>query len=120
VKFVSACRMRFLPDTVNAVYRRLLAVLVATLCAASSTATASDELTKQVELVRARVERAPLTLFLAKGGPNACGNGCDEWIAAEGTLNQGASVRLQSFLNTLARRDLPIFLIPWAASAMRP
>ena len=29
----------------------------------------------------------PMIFFVAKGEPNACGPGCSEWIAAEGTFD---------------------------------
>lgn len=55
------------------------------------------------------VQHQPLIFFVAKGGPNACGAGCSEWIAAEGTFDPGAAKRFGEFLNALPRKDLPIF-----------
>jgi len=51
-----------------------------------------------------------MTFFVAKGAPDACGPGCSEWIAAEGTIDAGAAKRLRTFLNGLGKRKLPIFL----------
>ena len=31
-----------------------------------------------------------LTIYLAKGAPDACGPGCDRWIAIEGDIDQDA------------------------------
>jgi hypothetical protein len=52
----------------------------------------------------------PMTFFVAKGEPNACGPGCSEWIAAEGTIDSGAPKRLRAFLKGLGKRKLPMFL----------
>jgi hypothetical protein len=52
----------------------------------------------------------PMIFFVANGDPNACGSGCSQWIAAEGEIDPAAGLRLRDFLNTLQRRDLPIFL----------
>jgi hypothetical protein len=51
----------------------------------------------------------PMIFFVAKGEPNACGPGCSEWIAAEGTFD-GPQVerRFRDLLNTLKGRNLPI------------
>jgi hypothetical protein len=51
----------------------------------------------------------PIVFFLAKGEPNACGPGCQEWIAADGTFDAGADGRLRAFLKKLGTRKLPIF-----------
>jgi hypothetical protein len=51
----------------------------------------------------------PIVFFLAKGEPNACGPGCQEWIAADGTFDPGADGRLRALLKKLGGRKLPIF-----------
>jgi hypothetical protein len=51
----------------------------------------------------------PMIFYLAKGEPDACGQGCGEWIAAEGQFDPGAPQRLRTFLNRLGGRRLPIF-----------
>jgi hypothetical protein len=51
----------------------------------------------------------PMVFYLAKGDADACGQGCGEWIAAEGYLDLGAAHRLRAFLNRVGRRQLPIF-----------
>ena len=55
------------------------------------------------------IRRQPMTFFLAKGEPNACGPGCSEWIAAEGMIDADAGKRLRDFVGSLPRRNLPIF-----------
>jgi hypothetical protein len=57
----------------------------------------------------ALVKKQPMIFFVAKGGPDSCGPGCSEWIAAEGAIDPGAAQRFQDFLAGLPRRDLPIF-----------
>jgi len=51
----------------------------------------------------------PIVFFTAKGEPNACGPGCSEWIAAEGTIDPGAEDRLRALLKRLGGRKLPIY-----------
>jgi hypothetical protein len=51
----------------------------------------------------------PMNFFVATGEPNACGAGCSEWIAAEGTIDADAPKRLRDLLTSLAERKLPIF-----------
>jgi len=51
----------------------------------------------------------PIVFFVAKGEANACGPGCSEWIAADGTFDPGAAARLRALLAKTAKRKLPIF-----------
>jgi hypothetical protein len=52
---------------------------------------------------------SPMVFYLARGGPDACGPGCSEWIAAEGRIDSAADQRLRSLLARVGRRKLPIF-----------
>src|SRR5262245_32447066 len=54
-------------------------------------------------------DRTPMVFYVAKGEPNECGQGCSEWIAAEGYIDLGAAHRLRAFLRDSGRRQLPIF-----------
>ena len=69
--------------------------------------------TKPIEAKRTETKSAslppPIVFFLARGEPNACGPGCQEWIAADGTFDTGADGRLRAFLKRLGARKLPIF-----------
>jgi hypothetical protein len=69
--------------------------------------------TKPTEAKRTGTKSAslppPVVFFLARGEPNACGPGCQEWIAADGTFDAGADGRLRAFLKKLGPRKLPIF-----------
>ena len=51
----------------------------------------------------------PLTIFIATGDDDACGEHCNEWIAAEGAFDQGSATRLRKFLDRLGNYKLPIF-----------
>src|SRR5438046_2564299 len=46
---------------------------------------------------------------VARGGADACGPGCSEWIAAEGTFDEEVEKRFRTFLETLKGRKLPIY-----------
>jgi hypothetical protein len=50
----------------------------------------------------------PLAIFLARG-TGGCGEGCDEWISAEGGFDIGSAQRLRVFLNKLPGRIPPIY-----------
>jgi hypothetical protein len=65
---------------------------------------------EKVKAIYERMKRQPMMFFVAKGGPNACGPGCSEWIAAEGMIDPDAAQRFRDFMGTLSRRDLPVFL----------
>jgi hypothetical protein len=51
-----------------------------------------------------------LTIYLAKGSPDACGPGCDRWIAIEGQIDQGAASRVRRFLAGIKDTQRPIYL----------
>ena len=51
----------------------------------------------------------PLVFYVAKGEPNACGDGCDTWIAAEGAFDMGAAKRFRDFLKRQGDRKLPVY-----------
>jgi hypothetical protein len=52
----------------------------------------------------------PIVFFIAKGGPDACGPGCDSWIAGDGRFDDDAAARLRKVLNQVGKRKLPIYL----------
>ncbi|BBO06626.1 hypothetical protein BwSH20_27530 [Bradyrhizobium ottawaense] len=51
-----------------------------------------------------------LTIYLAKGAPDACGPGCDRWIAIEGQIDQDAASRIRRFLAGVKDLQRPIYL----------
>lgn len=76
------------------------------LCTALLTAAAAAE---PAPKSRGGFRHEPIIFFVAKGEPNACGPGCDTWIAAEGTFDPDVHERLSEFLKVPSRRNLPIF-----------
>jgi hypothetical protein len=52
---------------------------------------------------------APMTFYVAKGAPEACGRGCDSWIAVEGQVDSGAAPRFRKFLQRIRGRNLPVY-----------
>ena len=52
---------------------------------------------------------APIAFYVVKGAADACGRGCDTWIAAEGQIDAGAAPRFRNFLRRLGDRRLPIY-----------
>lgn len=51
-----------------------------------------------------------LTIYLARGAPDACGPGCDRWIAIEGQIDDGAASRVRRFLAGVKDTQRPIYL----------
>jgi hypothetical protein len=55
-------------------------------------------------------QRPPMVFYVAEGEDNACGEGCSEWIAAEGYIDLGSAERLRVFLDRHVGRNLPLFI----------
>src|SRR5215210_7621123 len=51
----------------------------------------------------------PMAFYVARGGADACGPGCSQWIAAEGSIDNAAVTRLRRLLLSLGDRRLPVF-----------
>ena len=51
----------------------------------------------------------PMVFYVVKGAPDACGRGCDSWIAAEGQIDVAAAPRFRKFLTRVRDRNLPIY-----------
>jgi hypothetical protein len=84
--------------------RLTLVVLCALLLPAATAA-----LAQPAQKSRGGFKHEPMIFFVAKGDADACGPGCDTWIAAEGTFDPAVHERLSAFLKVPARRRLPIF-----------
>jgi hypothetical protein len=52
----------------------------------------------------------PVIFYVAKGAPDACGSGCDTWIAIEGQIDGNAAARFRKFFQPLRNRNLPIYI----------
>ena len=77
------------------------------LFAAVSAATAA--FAQPAQKSRGGFKHEPMIFFVARGAPDACGPGCDTWIAAEGTFDPQVHERLGAFLKAPSHRGLPIF-----------
>src|SRR5262245_51927318 len=55
------------------------------------------------------VSAMPMAFYVVKGAAEACGRGCDSWIAAEGQIDAGAAARFRKFLRQIGDRRLPIY-----------
>jgi hypothetical protein len=52
----------------------------------------------------------PVMFYVAKGAPDACGRGCDRWIAVEGQITSDAAGRFKQFIKRhLKDRHLPMY-----------
>jgi hypothetical protein len=57
-----------------------------------------------------------MIFYLAHGAADACGPGCSDWIAAEGTVQWDTHKRLFNILDRYAGRRLPVVIHVWGAS----
>jgi hypothetical protein len=87
---------------------RLLPIAVALLVAAGRCAVAADDKTDKAPAAGV-VTMGPIEFYLAKGDADACGPGCNAWIAAEGKIDAGAASRLRRLLAKLGRARPPIY-----------
>ena len=60
-------------------------------------------------LFNADAKEYPMAFAIAHGDADACGAGCNEWIAANGVFDQDVEKRFRNFLDSLHGRKLPIF-----------
>jgi hypothetical protein len=57
-----------------------------------------------------------MIFYVAHGAPEACGPGCADWIAAEGTVQWDTHKRLYNVLERNAGRKLPLIIHVWGQS----
>jgi hypothetical protein len=60
-------------------------------------------------LAIADLQQSPMVFAVVHGDDGACGPGCSEWIAADGSFDHDVENRLRDFLDGLKGRKLPIF-----------
>jgi hypothetical protein len=88
----------------------VIAVLISTVGeVAAAAAQTSPEPAKAAPAGVKVAPPAAIAFYLARGDTDACGRGCNEWIAAEGKIDPGAPQRLRRLLAKLGRRRPPIF-----------
>jgi hypothetical protein len=54
-----------------------------------------------------------MIFYVAHGAPDACGPGCADWIAAEGTVQWDTHKRLIAILDRQGERRLPLVIHSW-------
>jgi hypothetical protein len=86
----------------------LVAILIALAGPAAAQANRSPVAKPQPDTAAAIVKQA-MIFYLATGEEDACGQGCREWIAAEGQFDPAAAQRFKAILARLGRRKLPVF-----------
>ena len=57
-----------------------------------------------------------MIFYVAHGADSACGPGCSDWIAAEGTVQWDTHKRLIAILDRQAERKLPVIIHAWGDS----
>src|SRR5580704_3415487 len=57
-----------------------------------------------------------MIFYVAHGAAGACGPGCSEWIAAEGTIQWDTYKRLLAILDRQAGHKLPVVIHAWGES----
>jgi len=57
-----------------------------------------------------------MIFYVAHGAAGACGQGCSEWIAAEGTVQWDTHKRLIAILDRQGGRKLPVVIHSWGQS----
>jgi len=89
--------------------RTLLALTLVLICGSALAAPATVRPAPAVRPVPRAMPSLPMVFYVVKGAPDACGRGCDSWIAVEGQVDAGASLRFRKFLRQLKGRSLPIY-----------
>ena len=57
-----------------------------------------------------------MIFYVARGADGACGQGCSEWIAAEGTVQWDTHKRLIAILDRQTGHKLPVIIHAWGDS----
>jgi hypothetical protein len=83
------------------------AAAIALICALTSGAVSASPTKHRSEPPKPR--EASMTFYVVKGAPDACGRGCDSWIAAEGKVESDTAARFKAFLDRHRDRSLPIY-----------
>jgi hypothetical protein len=85
---------------------KLRAILILTLALICGPATAVASTTRSAPRATAA---PPMVFYVVRGGPDACGRGCDSWIAVEGQVDSGAAARFRKFLQRHRGLNLPMY-----------
>ncbi len=89
--------------------RRVLAALLVLVCGSAAAQTRPSQPARTRPAPRL-FQTHPIVFYIAKGAPDACGRGCDTWIAIEGQFDGNAAARFRKFFQPLRSRNLPIYI----------
>lgn len=90
--------------------RSALAAAIVIVAASTGAALAQRTLEHAKPVLPKKGEKPPvMAFFIARGEPNACGPGCSEWIAADGSIDRKAAERLEALLQKAGQRKLPVY-----------
>ncbi len=90
-------------------YPRLLPIVLTLLVSAAGCVAGVTARAEAAPPATAATAMAPIEFYLARGDADACGPGCNQWIAAEGKIDAGAAQRLRRLLSKLGRPRPPIY-----------
>jgi hypothetical protein len=96
---------------------RFVLLLILLTCCGDRDAAADDASQARNQAIITKLKQWPLVFFVAKGGRDACGPGCDRWIAADGLIDPGAAQRFRAFLAQPDLRSLLVFFNSLGGSA---
>jgi hypothetical protein len=86
-------------------FRILLAAVLALACGPALAAVA------KVRPAPIKMPESPMQFYVVKGASDACGRGCDSWIAIEGKIDSGAAARFKKFLARVHGRNMPFYIL---------
>jgi hypothetical protein len=87
----------------------ILLLLCGPAFAAPGTPTPASPAAKSPKSSRTPAAEGLMLFYVVKGAADACGRGCDRWIAAEGKIDAAAAGRFRKFLGQLGDAHLPIY-----------
>jgi len=94
----------------------LRTLLLAILVAVAATHTVSAQTTARPPAGGVNSAPDAMIFYVAHGADGACGSGCSDWIAAEGTVQWDTYKRLINILDRQQGRKLPLVIHSWGAS----
>jgi hypothetical protein len=90
--------------------RRVLAALLVLVCGSAAQTLAGPSQVARARPAPRLFQTHPIVFYVAKGAADACGRGCDTWIAIEGQFDASAAARFRKFFQPLRNRNLPIYI----------
>jgi hypothetical protein len=94
----------------------LRALLLGGLVAVATVSTATAQTTARPPVGGFGSQADAMIFYVAHGADGACGAGCSDWIAAEGTVQWDTFKRLINILDRQGGRKLPLVIHSWGES----